>query len=218
MTKRKTIVAIGEILVEFVSHRLNCGLERIGDYSGPFPSGAPAIFLDQAARMGARTEMIGGVGDDGFGRIVLQRLKDDRVGVGGVSVSAGLSTGVAFVSYYDNGHRDFIFHLTNTAADKFQLPKLMIEPATMSLHVSAASLGNATMREMIMSLVHKVDAGGGAITCDPTARPELMRDAAIQDALKDVMDRSSCLMPSTCLLYTSPSPRDQRGSRMPSSA
>ena len=24
--------------------------------------------------------------------------------------------------------------------------------------------------------------------------------------------------PSTCLLYTSPSPRDQRGSRMPSSA
>ena len=25
-------------------------------------------------------------------------------------------------------------------------------------------------------------------------------------------------IPSTCLLYTSPSPRDQRGSRMPSSA
>ena len=25
-------------------------------------------------------------------------------------------------------------------------------------------------------------------------------------------------MPSNCLLYTSPSPRDQRGSRMPSSA
>ena len=27
-----------------------------------------------------------------------------------------------------------------------------------------------------------------------------------------------CMAPSTCLLYTSPSPRDQRGSRMPSSA
>ena len=26
------------------------------------------------------------------------------------------------------------------------------------------------------------------------------------------------LMPDSCLLYTSPSPRDQRGSRMPSSA
>ena len=30
---------------------------------------------------------------------------------------------------------------------------------------------------------------------------------------KDIVDLSSC-----CLLYTSPSPRDQRGSRMPSSA
>ena len=30
--------------------------------------------------------------------------------------------------------------------------------------------------------------------------------------------RSVLLMQSSCLLYTSPSPRDQRGSRMPSSA
>ena len=27
-----------------------------------------------------------------------------------------------------------------------------------------------------------------------------------------------CINPKSCLLYTSPSPRDQRGSRMPSSA
>ena len=34
------------------------------------------------------------------------------------------------------------------------------------------------------------------------------------DFLRDI----SLLGASTCLLYTSPSPRDQRGSRMPSSA
>ena len=32
------------------------------------------------------------------------------------------------------------------------------------------------------------------------------------------MKNSSLEMPHRCLLYTSPSPRDQRGSRMPSSA
>ena len=31
-------------------------------------------------------------------------------------------------------------------------------------------------------------------------------------------NRYAKLNPGTCLLYTSPSPRDQRGSRMPSSA
>ena len=86
------IATVGEILVEFVSHVKDCGLERIGEYSGPYPSGAPAIFLDQAARMGACTEMFGGVGNDGFGRSVLNRLRDDGVALHGSSVSMGKAT------------------------------------------------------------------------------------------------------------------------------
>lgn len=52
MSQPEIIATVGEILVEFVSHRRNCALERISDYSGPYPSGAPAIFLDQAAGWG----------------------------------------------------------------------------------------------------------------------------------------------------------------------
>ena len=37
-------------------------------------------------------------------------------------------------------------------------------------------------------------------------------------ALVKVLEKEGIGRPSTCLLYTSPSPRDQRGSRMPSSA
>ena len=84
------LVTIGEILVEFVSHERNCALEKITEYSGPYPSGAPAIFLNQATIMGAVTEMIGGVGSDAFGRSVLNRLRHDGVGVDGVKISKGL--------------------------------------------------------------------------------------------------------------------------------
>ncbi len=197
MTAGRTIVTIGEILVEFVSHRRNCGLARVGDYSGPYPSGAPAIFLDQAARMCADTQMIGGVGDDGFGRSVLDRLQADGVGTRGVTINAGHSTGVAFVSYFDNGDRDFIFHITNTAADHFAVPADVFVPQDTILHVSAASLGNAAMRAMILTAVRAVDDAGGWISLDPNARPELMRDAAVRTALAEVMDRATCLMPST---------------------
>lgn len=192
-----TIATVGEILVEFVSHQTNCGLERISEYSGPYPSGAPAIFLDQAARMGAATEMIGGVGDDGFGRAVLDRLNTDGVGTRGVTVNPDHSTGVAFVSYYDTGDRDFIFHLTNTAADSFSVPEGLLTPSRTYLHVSAASLGNARMRAMIMATARTVDAAGGKISCDPNARPELMRDSEVRDALAEVMESSAFLMPST---------------------
>lgn len=197
MSNAPTIVTAGEILVEFVSHQRNCALESVTQYSGPYPSGAPAIFLDQAARMGAKTEMIGGVGTDGFGRSVLARLKDDGVGISGVTTNPDLATGVAFVSYYDSGERDFIFHLTNTAADHFVAPKRLFDPANTWLHVSAASLGNAKMRDVIFDLVTTVHRAGGRIICDPNARPELMRDAAVMSALKNVMALSFCLMPST---------------------
>ena len=43
----------------------------------------------------------------------------------------------------------------------------------------------------------------------PNNKGDLMRSAMLQFTLPQ---------PKTCLLYTSPSPRDQRGSRMPSSA
>lgn len=204
MLQKTTIATVGEILVEFVSHKKNCGLSEIGDYSGPYPSGAPAIFLDQAARMGAATQMIGGVGADGFGLTVLDRLKADNVGTRGVTVNSNLSTGVAFVSYYDDGKRDFIFHIENTASDKFTVPTELLDPSDTFLHVSAASLGNAAMRKMIMDTVRDVDNAGGNISCDPNARPELMRDAAVKDALNEVVERSTCLMPSTSdldLLY-----------------
>lgn len=197
MRHSPTIATVGEILVEFVSHTKNCALQKVGDYSGPYPSGAPAIFLDQAARMGATTEMVGGVGSDGFGRCVLDRLKADGVGIDAVTVTPDYSTGVAFVSYYDDGNRDFIFHITNTAADNFMVPDTAFDPGNTILHVSAASMGNAKMREAIMTTLRRVVAAGGQISCDPNARPELMRDHAVRDALAEAMDASTYLMPST---------------------
>ncbi|MEO9898333.1 MAG: sugar kinase [Paracoccaceae bacterium] len=197
MRQIPTIVTVGEILVEFVSHTKNCGLKQISEYSGPYPSGAPAIFLDQVARMGAPTEMIGGVGDDGFGQTVLNRLNADGVGTRGVTVNTDHSTGVAFVSYYDDGSRDFIFHLTNTASDHFEVPQTLLDPANTVLHVSASSLGNAAMRDMIMTTLRTVDSAGGKISCDPNARPELMRDTAVRDAMTEAMEKSTYLMPST---------------------
>lgn len=197
MSETRTIATVGEILVEFVSHQRNCALEQIVDYSGPYPSGAPAIFLDQAARMGAPTEMIGGVGADGFGRCVLQRLQEDGVGTSGVNVSEKHTTGTAFVSYYDDGNRDFIFHLADTAVEDFEVPPVLLTPEKTILHVSASSLGPVAMREKIMGAVRAISDGGGLISCDPNARPELIRDDAAMDAIREVMERSFCLLPST---------------------
>ena len=87
--------------------------------------------------------------------------------------------------------------MANTASDHFTLPDGLLDPSHTILHVSAASLGNARMREMIMTTLRRVDAAGGKISCDPNARPELMRDDQVRGALQEAMDRSTYLMPST---------------------
>ena len=68
------VVTIGEILVEIMATRIGQTFREPGLFAGPYPSGAPAIFADQAARGGASTALISCVGPDDFGTLNLERL------------------------------------------------------------------------------------------------------------------------------------------------
>ena len=68
MTK---IVTLGEILVEIVAEDRGEGFRRPVHLVGPFPSGAPAIFIDQVAKLGQPCGIVSCVGDDDFGWVNL---------------------------------------------------------------------------------------------------------------------------------------------------
>src|SRR3954447_26789970 len=62
------VVAIGEILVEIMATRTGQTFREPGLLTGPYPSGAPAIFADQSTRAGPSAASPGGV--DGEGRLL----------------------------------------------------------------------------------------------------------------------------------------------------
>lgn len=192
-----TIIAAGELLVEFVSHRRGCALQELAEFSGPYASGAPAICIDQAARLGARAQLFGAVGEDSFGHVLTDRLQASGVDITGIRKLSDQTTGVAFVSYFEDGARTFIFHLNNTAADAIADAQFTLTEGPVILHVSGASLGNHRWRAAIGKLATDVIGRGGKISCDPNARAELMDDAAARDALFQLMQQSSYLFPST---------------------
>ena len=80
-------VCIGEILVEIMATTVGDGFREPVALVGPYPSGAPAIFIDQCARIGGSAAMVGAVGDDDFGRVNTERLDRD-----GADVPASRST------------------------------------------------------------------------------------------------------------------------------
>ena len=190
------IWTMGELLVEIMRPRPGMGLREHGEFLGPFPSGAPGIFIDTAARLGHRAAIVSGVGDDEFGRCILARLSRDGVDTDLVQVFPGRSTGVAFVSYDQDGSRRFIFHWDGTPAVMADVPSRTAVGSPRVLHVMGCSLmANAGFRERVFETVSLFAGLGAQITFDPNIRFELLRDGTIDTVIGPIMDVCGTLMP-----------------------
>src|SRR3712207_9044600 len=110
------IVTIGEILVEIMATRVSQTFLEPGLFVGPYPSGAPAIFADQAARAGASVAMLGCVGPDDFGTLNLERLGPSGVAVRAVRRVPGATPGSPFVTYRPDRRRGLGLHIRRPAA------------------------------------------------------------------------------------------------------
>jgi len=198
------IGSIGELLVEFVCSEKDGRNLVPAPYIGPFPSGAPGIFIDQAARIaasfGGRAVFAGAVGDDAFGQVILQRLVADGVDPGLIRVVPGVPTGSAFVSYNADGSRDFVFNIGHSAAA--HLPGLeeiaagFLAAGIAVLHISGSMLGDAAMRAVGLALCERLVDQGVAISIDPNIRGELISDAGYVETLRRIIAMAAYVLPS----------------------
>ncbi|MFH1880142.1 MAG: sugar kinase [Bacillota bacterium] len=190
------IITIGEILVEILTEKTGQVFYRPGTLLGPYPSGAPAIFIDQAARMGARSAIIAKVGQDDFARLNLDRLTRDGVDTAYIVTTEGNSTGVAFVTYFADGSRQFIFHFAKAACGELapeDVNEALVADARY-LHVMGCSItGSPSMGDAIMRAVRLAKARGVRVSFDPNIRPELMHGAAAA-CIREVLEACDVLL------------------------
>ncbi|WP_326974650.1 sugar kinase [Caproicibacter sp. BJN0012] len=190
------VLCMGDILVEIMRPKEDIPLNREDYFRGPFPSGAPAIFIDTVAKMGHSAAIIGGVGQDDFGDYIVQRLEKDHVDCGYIHHSRKLSTGCAFVTYFADGSRKFIFHMGNSAAVEVDAPDLSDMNCLKFFHVMGTALpDNRRFAGEIIKTMHAALAKGAKVSFDPNIRPELMRDPEVYDSIREVTDNASVLMP-----------------------
>lgn len=192
------VVAIGEILVEIMATSTGHGFREPIDLLGPFPSGAPAIFIDQVGRQGTPCAMIGCVGADDFGQLNLDRLRRDGVDVSAVAIDAEAVTGSAFVRYREDGQRDFVFNIAQSASGRLRLTaaaRAALEAAA-HLHVVGSSLGVPAVADAVKDAVGIVKARGGTVSFDPNVRREMLRAPGLLRALLDVLAEADLVLPS----------------------
>jgi sugar/nucleoside kinase (ribokinase family) len=171
-------VCIGEILAEIVATTDGDGFKNPQPLIGPYPSGAPAIFIDQCGRMGGSAAMIGTVGDDDFGRMNTDRLARDGVDVSAISIHSTLPTGTAFVRYQNDGSRDFVFNMWTSAAGSLTWTPAVEDVIARAghLHVMGTLLGHDHIWQMIERAALLIKARGGTVSLDPNQRKELTKD------------------------------------------
>lgn len=191
------IMSMGELIVEVMRKEVDVPLDRAGDFVGPFPSGAPAIFADQAARLGHPTGFIGACGADEFGDCLTGRFEADGVDTTHVARVAEVATGVAFVTYFGDGSRKFIFHIGNSAAGRLPAPTAEMVEGVKWLHICGSTLSaGADMREKCYRACELATAAGARVSFDPNLRPELLGgEQALREICAPVLSAAHLVLP-----------------------
>jgi len=198
------IISLGELLVEIMRTEIDTSHGRIGEYyRGPFPSGAPAIFIDSAARMAKpfkfSTGYIGVIGDDEFGYCITEKLKKDGVDITQIRVMKGKTTGIAFNQYNSDGSRKFIFA---AGAAGETSPNDINEgyfSDVKSLHIMGSGLSiSENSREACYKAlkIAKEKNPDVIISFDPNLRPEMLDIETILSICKPVLKSTKILLPS----------------------
>ncbi len=192
------IVTIGPLLCEVMRKELDKPLDAPADFTGPYPSGDTPIMLNAAAKLGAKCAMIGVVGDDGFGRCVTNRLKESGADISMVRIHPDAATGTAFVCYFSDGSRNFLYHVHHAAPGFLNPDDVDIEKLkdTKWMHITGFTMStNQDSADAVYKLVRELPENV-KISFDPNIRPEALSVEEIKKLCGPVIERASLIFPS----------------------
>ena len=168
------VVALGELLIDFAPQSVN---EAGYPVLSANPGGAPGNFLAALNKYGCSTAMIGKVGDDMFGRLLVDTLHKAGIGTQGVVTDPGVFTTLAFVSLDKSGNRDFSF-ARKPGADTCLTPGEVNEDLLAEarvFHFGTLSLTDEPAASATRAAIAAAKAHGALISLDPNLRKPLWK-------------------------------------------
>ncbi len=169
------VVALGELLIDFAT----IGADSEGyPTMAAHPGGAPANFLAALTKFGASTALLGKVGTDTFGGLLTATLKAAGIETRGLIATDEVFTTLAFVTFDENGDREFAF-ARKPGADtciRFEELDLSLIDEARAFHFGTLSLTDEPARSATYQTVAYAKQKGKLITYDPNLRKPLWAD------------------------------------------
>ncbi len=166
------VVALGEMLIDFA-----CVSTDADGYPtmAAHPGGAPANFLAALTKYGKKTALLGKVGQDTFGKLLLGTLDQAGIETGGIIQDPDTFTTLAFVTIDETGNREFSFARKPGADTRILFEELdlsLIDSAKV-FHFGTLSLTDEPARSATYQAVAYAKSQGKLITYDPNLRKPL---------------------------------------------
>ena len=166
------VVALGELLIDFATQQVDeAGYPTMAAH----PGGAPANFVAALTKFGAKTALLGKVGTDAFGKMLLGTLKKAGIETRGLLTDDRYFTTLAFVTFDQHGDREFSFS-RKPGADAmltFQELDLSLIDQARVFHFGTLSLTDEPARSTTYQAVAYARQQGKLITYDPNLRKPL---------------------------------------------
>ncbi|KAG0573709.1 hypothetical protein KC19_VG202800 [Ceratodon purpureus] len=210
--KSELVVCFGELLIDFVPTVGGLSLADAPAFKKA-PGGAPANVACGIAKLGGNAAFVGKVGDDEFGYMLCDVLKDNKVETKGIRFDSEARTALAFVTLRDDGEREFMFYRNPSADMLFQIHELDLDILRQSsiMHYGSISLITEPSRSTHLEAMRIAKEAGSLLSYDPNLRLALWPSAAAaKEGIKSIWDQADIIKVSDeeVIFLTGGDPKD----------
>ncbi len=178
------VVALGELLIDFAPVSTDeSGYPTIKAQ----PGGAPGNFLAALQKYGCSTALIGKVGADSFGKLLLGTMTEKGISTQGIITDPTVFTTLAFVTLDATGNREFSFARkpgADTCLTAEEVPYDLLDGCSV-FHFGTLSLTSEPARTATRKAVAYAKEHGKLISFDPNLRKPLWPN---DEAAKEQME------------------------------
>ncbi|TYJ07161.1 hypothetical protein E1A91_A12G285200v1 [Gossypium mustelinum] len=189
------VVCFGEFLIDFVPTVVGVSLAEAPAFQKA-PGGAPANVAVCVSRLGGSSAFIGKVGDDEFGHMLANILKENYVDNTGMRFDQSARTALAFVTLRADGEREFLFFRHPSADMRLHESELDINLINKAkiFHYGSISLIKEPCKSAQLAAMNIAKKSGSILSYDPNLRLPLWPSAeAAREGIMSIWEQADLI-------------------------
>lgn len=176
--RKYDVTALGELLIDFTMEKTLSG--RQNPMFEANPGGAPCNVLAMLQNLGRSTAFIGKVGNDAFGKLLIETVKGRGINTDNLLTDDSVPTTLAFVHTAPDGDRSFSFY-RDPGADMMlkaeEIDPRLIESSKI-FHFGTLSMTAPGVEEATKAAIDIAKSAGALLSFDPNLRLPLWESSA----------------------------------------